>query len=112
MKTVYRASNITEAEIIRGMLAAEGIDCHVSGFYLQGGIGELAAADNARIMVEDSDLQRAMNLIQEYDPQTQVDDDPEPDQDAFLAYFVGSLLLVIMSTRPAITITSNNEPTK
>lgn len=45
MKIVYRAGDITEAEIVKGMLLSNNIEAHVSGYYLQGGIGEMAPTD-------------------------------------------------------------------
>lgn len=67
MKLVYRASNIIEANIVAGMLQSNGIDTHVSGYYLQGGIGELAAQDFANVHVADEDVARAKELIMAYE---------------------------------------------
>ena len=69
MKTIYRAANITEAEILRGMLSAAGIDSHISGYYLQGGVGELAAADSVGIQVDEADISTAIAVLKEYDPE-------------------------------------------
>ena len=69
MKIAYRASNITEAEIVKGMLLACDIDAHVSGFYLQGGIGETTPLDLAKVHVADEDYERALELIAEYEGQ-------------------------------------------
>jgi hypothetical protein len=67
MKIVYRAGDITEAEIVRGMLLASDIEAHVSGFYLQGGIGETAPLDLAMVHVPDADFERARDLVREYE---------------------------------------------
>ena len=67
MKIVYRAADITEAQIIRGMLESNDIEAHVSGFYLQGGIGEMAPTDLAKVHVPDEDFERARELLQEYE---------------------------------------------
>ena len=67
MKIVYRASDITEAEIVKGMLHASDIEAHVSGFYLQGGIGETAPLDLAMVHVPDADFDRARDLVREYE---------------------------------------------
>ena len=67
MKLVYRASDIIEANIVAGMLQANGIDAHVGGYYLQGGIGELAARDFANVHVADEDVERAKSLIEDYE---------------------------------------------
>lgn len=96
MKIVYRAANITEAEIIRGMLAAEGISSHVTGFYLQGGIGELAPTDTARVLVGDEDLDRAIAVIHEYDPEVRPDNRHEPAQGSFLVYWIVVMIVVLV----------------
>ncbi len=67
MVKIYNARDITEAHIIRGMLEAHGIEAHVNGFYLQGGIGELAAQDYASVSVNNNDVDQAKKLVIEYD---------------------------------------------
>ena len=67
MKIVYKAMDITEAHIVSGMLQANGIEAHVGGHYLQGGIGDLAALDFANVQVADEDKDRARSLIAEYE---------------------------------------------
>ena len=67
MKLIYRASDILEAHIISGLLKTYGIEAHVSGQYLQGGIGELAPAGFSNIHVEDTDIDQAMLVIAEYE---------------------------------------------
>lgn len=67
MKIVFRAGNITEAEIVRGMLLANGIEAYVSGYFLQGGIGEIAPTDLGKVHVQDADFERATALIREYE---------------------------------------------
>jgi len=68
MKPIYRAANILEAQIVAGMLQSEGIDAEVAGYYLQGGVGELATQDFARVWLNDErDEDRAKQLIAEYE---------------------------------------------
>lgn len=67
MKIAYRAKDITEAEIIKGMLLANGIEAYTSGFYLQGAIGDLAPSDFSRVHVNDEDFTKARELIKEYE---------------------------------------------
>lgn len=69
MVKIYNARDTTEAHIIRGMLQAHGIEAHVNGFYLQGGIGELAAHDYASVSVENDNVDQARKLVEEYDNQ-------------------------------------------
>jgi hypothetical protein len=67
MKIVYRAGDITEAEIIKGMLLSNDIEAHVSGYYLQGGIGETSPLDLAKVHVADEDYERARLILLEYE---------------------------------------------
>jgi hypothetical protein len=67
MQIVYRAADITEAEIIRGMLVSYDIEAHVSGYYLQGGIGEVSPLDLAKVHVADEDYERAKEILRDYE---------------------------------------------
>jgi hypothetical protein len=67
LKLIYRAKDITEAQILSGLLASNGIKSHVGGFYLQGGIGDLSAMDFATLYVADENVESAMAIITEYD---------------------------------------------
>jgi len=67
MKIIYKAGDIIEAHIIKGLLESHGITAHVGGFYLQGGVGDLAAMDFANVQVADEDQQRAIEIISEYE---------------------------------------------
>ena len=67
MKIAYRAGDITEAEIVKGMLLSNNIEAHVSGYYLQGGIGEMAPTDLAKVHVPDEDYERAREILREYE---------------------------------------------
>jgi len=67
MKIVYRAGDIIEAEIVKGMLLSNDIEAHVSGYYLQGGIGEMAPTDLAKVHVHDEDYKRAREMVLEYE---------------------------------------------
>jgi len=80
MQTIYRAADIIEAHIVRGMLEAEGIEAEVAGFYQQGAVGQLAPQDFARVMlVDERDAARAEQLIAAYESR-----DPEPAGDEVL----------------------------
>lgn len=67
MQIIYKAGDITEAHIVAGLLNASNIETHVGGFYLQGGVGDLAAMDFVNVQVEDEDVSRAVKIIQEYE---------------------------------------------
>ena len=67
MKIVYKAGDITEAHIVSGLLNASNIETHVGGYYLQGGIGDLAAMNFVNVQVDDKDVPLAKDIIAEYE---------------------------------------------
>ncbi|MFN2329514.1 MAG: DUF2007 domain-containing protein [Chromatocurvus sp.] len=67
MKVIYRAQDIVEAHILAGLLQSRGVEAHVGGHYLQGGIGELAALDSATLSVDDADEDVARAVLAEYE---------------------------------------------
>jgi nitrogen regulatory protein PII-like uncharacterized protein len=67
MKIIYKAGDIIEAHIVAGMLNANGIRAYVGGYYLQGGIGELAPLDFANISVADEDVKQALQIVRDYE---------------------------------------------
>lgn len=69
MIKIYNAGDSTEAHIIRGMLEAHGIEAYVNGFYLQGGIGDLASHDYVSVSVPDDKATQARKLIDKYENQ-------------------------------------------
>lgn len=66
MQVVYNAADANEAHILAGFLESQGINAHVSGHYLQGGVGELAPTDLAKIFVADDDIESARALVESY----------------------------------------------
>ena len=63
MKTVLHPINAVEAHLIKGLLRNEGISSVILGEYLQGGVGELPTNDLIRVIVDDVDYDRAVNVI-------------------------------------------------
>jgi hypothetical protein len=59
MKIVYRAENIIDANLVKGVLELEGISAFVSGEYLTGAAGELPCWNLVAVMVADHDVERA-----------------------------------------------------
>ena len=51
MKTVYEAPNTVEAQMILDLLERAGLSGKISGDYLQGGVGELAAEGKTVVFV-------------------------------------------------------------
>jgi hypothetical protein len=48
-------------------LQQAGIDARIEGEHLQGGVGELAAAGNLRVMVGEENLEEAKLIIAEWE---------------------------------------------
>lgn len=63
MKFLYSPNNIIDANLLKGLLKQEGIDCRISGEYLQGGIGELPPFGIAQLLVDEADFEQASNVI-------------------------------------------------
>lgn len=67
MDVLYQAADPIEAEIVRGLLAAERIQTRIFGSLLWAGRGELAADAYPRIVLCDPrDRARALELLDEY----------------------------------------------
>lgn len=67
MEPVYLAADPIEAEIVRGLLRAERIECDIFGAMLWSGRGEIAADPYPRIVLRDPrDEARARELLREY----------------------------------------------
>lgn len=66
MQRIYEPRDLLEAEMLRGMLAAEGIEVYLTGRHLIGAVGELPAAGLLGLMVADEQAGRARELIAEY----------------------------------------------
>ncbi len=67
MRPIYTATDILEAHILKGYLEQRGIETHVSGFYLQGGIGELPVGGTVSLWVADEDVEAARSALEEYE---------------------------------------------
>lgn len=67
MTDVYSPQDNIEANIIKGLLEANGIPASISGQYLSGGIGELPVMGLISISVEDALVEKAKQLIYEYE---------------------------------------------
>ncbi len=67
MKTAYDASSNIEAHLVKHQLQQAGISAEIQGEYLQGGVGELAAIGNVRVMVPEKDLAAARQVITDWE---------------------------------------------
>jgi len=66
MQCAYRPFDMAEATLLQSMLADHHINCHISGQYLQGAVGDLPAHDLLVIWLSDEDIQRGSQLINDY----------------------------------------------
>ena len=67
MKSVYEASTSLDAHMILNLLVQEGIEGRVDGEYLPGGVGELQAINLVRVMVDESNYERAARVIKDWE---------------------------------------------
>ena len=96
MQEIYRAADITEAHIIAGMLDASGIESHVGGHYLQGGVGELGAMNCATVSVTVEDVDRGLELIREYEQATETPIRLSQNQGVQLSRYMYLPLILLM----------------
>ncbi len=66
MRKIYEPENMMEGELLQSMLASEGIDSHITGRHLLGGMGELPVFGLLGLVVDDDQADRARQLITEY----------------------------------------------
>jgi Putative prokaryotic signal transducing protein len=69
MRTLYEAANSLEAHMLKDLLAQEGLNAHVQGEHLQGGVGELPAAGLVRLMIDEADHAAGRTLIARWEAQ-------------------------------------------
>ncbi|MDH4583280.1 DUF2007 domain-containing protein [Pseudomonas sp. BN415] len=66
MRRIYEPRDLIEAELLLDMLSSEGVEAHLAGSHLLGGIGELPMFGLLGLLVEDDDAERASGLIAAY----------------------------------------------
>lgn len=66
MLLAYRPQDMAEAQLLKQLLTDHRITCHLSGEYLQGGVGELPAMDLLGLWVPAQDLGLARELISDW----------------------------------------------
>jgi len=67
MKTAYDANDNIEAHLVMHQLQQAGIDARIEGQFLQGGIGELPAMGNVRVVVPEEDYEAARQVIADWE---------------------------------------------
>ena len=70
MECAYDAATNIEAHLVMHQLQQAGVEAMIEGEYLQGGIGELAAMGNVRVMVNDRDMEEARKIIADWESAT------------------------------------------
>lgn len=73
MQRVYEPQDLLEAHMLVGMLASEGILASIQGEHLLGAMGELPALGLLALFVPAAELQRARELIDEYNRAEPID---------------------------------------
>lgn len=82
MQIVYHAAHSADAQLVRGLLAEEGIRSFVFGGALEGGAGLLPVGGAVRLEVADEDADRARTVIQAWQDAAVPLDDDEADGEA------------------------------
>ena len=78
MQRIYEPENLLEAQMLLGMLASEGIEVHLIGRDLMGGVGELPMQGLLGLAVADEHAAYARQLIDAYNTaQPLAGDEPE-----------------------------------
>jgi len=81
MQIVYHAAHSADAQLVRGLLAEEGIRSFVFGGALEGAAGLLPAGGSVRLEVADDDAERARSIIQaRQDTAVPLDDRDDADE--------------------------------
>ncbi|MFJ7315817.1 putative signal transducing protein [Pseudomonas sp. NPDC098747] len=66
MQRIYEPENLMEGEMLKGMLASEGIEAHLMGQDLLGGTGDLPIFGVLGLSVDNDQAEYALELITAY----------------------------------------------
>lgn len=69
MHIVYRAENLFDAHLVKDALEHAEIPAFIAGEYLTGGVGQLPAMDYIAVMVPESALPAAREIVRAVDVQ-------------------------------------------
>jgi hypothetical protein len=73
---IYHAANSLDAHMIKSLLAQSNIRAFIQGEYLQGGMGELPAADLVTVRVDDENYIEARQIVIEWEAATIITEAP------------------------------------
>lgn len=96
METVFEAENNVEAHMIVHLLERSEIKAEIMGEHLQGGVGELPAHGNIRVVVNRGDVREAKKLISEWEaeqnevPSTPLEERSRNPYTGFIAFLAGA----------------------
>ncbi len=66
MICIYQAANLSDAHLVRQLLALERIDAYIAGEYLQGALGEIPANTPIEVRVAPEDAARARQIVEDW----------------------------------------------
>jgi len=95
MESVYEAENSVEAHMIVHLLERSDVKAEIMGEYLQGGVGELPAHGNIRVVVDLGDAVRAREIIAKWEAERKADPFPQSPEtrkspySGFIAFLAG-----------------------
>ena len=98
METVFEAENNVEAHMIVHLLERSEIAAEIMGEHLQGGVGELPAHGNIRVVVNADDVPDARRLIAEWEakqrvtPSSPSGEGRENPYTGFIAFLAGAAI--------------------
>jgi hypothetical protein len=75
MIIIYHAANSLDANMIKGLLEQYEIRAFIHGEYLQGGMGELPAADLVTVSVDNENYNQARKIVSEWEAATVIVDE-------------------------------------
>ncbi len=75
MIIIYHAANSLDANLIKNLLGQHDIPAFILGEYLQGGVGDLPAADLIKVAVDEQYQHAAEDIIQQWDEATVIEED-------------------------------------
>lgn len=76
MIIIYHAANSLDANMIKGLLEQYEIRAFIQGEYLQGGMGELPAADLVTVSVDNENYTEAKKIIAEWEAAKVIEEEP------------------------------------
>lgn len=76
MKKVFDAANAVEAHMVLHMLENHGIDGRIEGEHLGGAVGELPAFGLVRVLVGETDAERARSIIADWEKREPSENSP------------------------------------